>query len=337
MKPFGYSRPGTAAEAVAAVAGDSHAAFLAGGTNLVDLMRLGVVEPTSLVDVRDVVDGVIERTTSGGLRIGAGATNSHVAADPTVRRDYPALSQALLAGASGQLRNRASVGGNLLQRTRCVYFTDATKPCNKRDPGAGCPARSGAHRDLAVLGTSEHCIATHPSDMAVALAMLDARVRVAGPGGDRQLSLDELYRLPGDDPSRDTVLGHGDLVTEVELPAPTALTRGSRYEKVRDRASYAFALCSVAVAVDLDDGVVADLALAFGALAPKPWRAAQAEQRLRGQRLTSASVEEAVDLELAAAVPLPDNTFKCALARRLAVSALGRAAGVELRPAEERS
>jgi xanthine dehydrogenase YagS FAD-binding subunit len=335
MRPFGYVRPADRAEAVAAVAGDEQTTYLAGGTNLVDLMRLGVLTPGVLVDLRGLLDDTVESLSGGGLRVGAGVTNSQLAAHPAVLRDYPVLSQALLSGASGQLRNRASVGGNLLQRTRCVYFTDSTKPCNKRDPGSGCPARGGVHRDLAVLGTSEHCIATHPSDMAVALAALDCRVHVTGQDGDRTLSLDELYRLPGEDPSRDTTLASGDLVTAVELPSPTALTRSSTYRKVRDRASYAFALCSVAAAVDMVDDVVADVSLAFGALAPKPWRARAAEERLRGARLTGAAVVAAVDVELSAADPLPGNAFKIPLARRLAVTTLGRAAGLDLELPQE--
>jgi xanthine dehydrogenase YagS FAD-binding subunit len=334
MRPFGYVRPADQAEAVAAVAGDEQATYLAGGTNLVDLMRLGVVAPGVLVELRGVVDDTVTHVDGGGLRIGAGVTNSELAAHPTVRREYPALSEALLSGASGQLRNRASVGGNLLQRTRCVYFTDPTKPCNKREPGSGCPARAGAHRDLAVLGTSHHCIATHPSDMAVALSLLDACVHLTGPGGDRVLAMDELYRLPGDDPSRDTTLARGELITAVELPASSPLARASTYRKVRDRASYAFALCSVAAAVRLDDGAIAEVALAFGGLAPKPWRARQAEQRLLGQPLTRAAVAAAVQAELADAEPLPRNAFKLPLASRLAAVTLGRSAGVDLGTAD---
>jgi xanthine dehydrogenase YagS FAD-binding subunit len=334
MRPFGYVRPADRADAVAAVAGDEQATYIAGGTNLVDLMRLGVVAPGVLVDLNGLVDDTVEPVEGGGLLIGAGVTNSELAAHPKVRREYPALSEALLSGASGQLRNRASVGGNLLQRTRCVYFTDPTKPCNKREPGSGCPARAGAHRDLAVLGTSQHCIATHPSDMAVALSLFEARVHVTGPDGDRVLAIDELYRLPGDDPSRDTTLVRGELVTAVELPAASPLTRASTYRKVRDRASYAFALCSVAAAIRLEGGVVAEVALAFGGMAPKPWRAQQAEQRLVGEALTGAAVAAAVDAELVEADPLPRNAFKLALARRLATVTLGRSAGVELVPAD---
>jgi xanthine dehydrogenase YagS FAD-binding subunit len=232
------------------------------------------------------------------------------------------LSRALLAGASGQLRNMATVGGNLLQRTRCLYFQDVTKPCNKRVPGSGCPAREGISRDLGVLGTSDHCIATHPSDMAVALVALGAVVVVRGPKGERRLGMTEFYRLPGDLPQYDTNLEPAELIVAVELPAASPLTRSSRYRKARDRASFAFALGSVATAVHVEDDRITDLRLAFGALAPRPWRATVAEQRLRGVRPTVDSVIEAVDAELIQAQPLPANSFKVPLARRLAVAEL---------------
>jgi xanthine dehydrogenase YagS FAD-binding subunit len=327
MKPFGYVRAGTATEAVAALAERPDGAFLGGGTNLVDLMRLDVARPSDLVDVTAALSRVVEDDPDGGLMIGAGVRNSDLAADPRVRRDFPVVSQALLAGASGQLRNMATVGGNLLQRTRCLYFQDVTKPCNKREPGTGCPARSGIHRDLGILGVSDACIATHPSDLAVALAAVDARVEVVGPVGPRTLDLDALYRLPGDDPSRDTTLAHGDLITAVRLPAPTALSRRSAYRKVRDRASFAFAVSSVAAAVALDGEVVTDVRLAFGAVAPKPWRARTAEDALRGRPLTRDVVLAAVAQEMAAATPLPDNAFKADLCSRIAADVLLRLAG----------
>ncbi len=330
MRAFGYERATDREGALDAVTSSPDAAYLAGGTNLVDLMRLGVATPDLLVDVTGALSNQVQATAEGGLLIGAAVRNSDLAADPRIRRDYPVLSQALLAGASGQLRNLATVGGNLLQRPRCVYFTDPTKPCNKRRPGSGCPARTGVHRDLAVLGASEHCIATHPSDMAVALTALDAGVHVHGAGGDRALQLDELYRLSGDDPSRDTTLEPGDLVTAVELPPATALLRRSAYRKARDRASYAFALGSVAAALDIADGRVRDVRLAFGALAHRPWRARRAEDALRGGRVTDGTVAAAVDVELAAADPLPGNAFKLPLARNLAVATLtALAAGAE--------
>jgi xanthine dehydrogenase YagS FAD-binding subunit len=247
MKPFRYERAEDPAGAVAALSEAPGGAFLAGGTNLVDLMKLGIVEPDLLVDVRQLTSDAIEESPDGGLRIGAAVTNSELAADRRVRRRYPVLSQALLSGASGQLRNAATVGGNLLQRTRCGYFYDTTTPCNKRQPGAGCSAIGGDNRYHAILGASESCLATHPSDMAVALAALDASVRVFGPDGERSIPLVEFHRLPGDEPQRDTVLSHGELITAVDVPRLPFAER-SRYYKVRDRASYAFALVSVAAA-----------------------------------------------------------------------------------------
>jgi len=241
VRPFGYLTPPDPAAAIAAVTARPGATFLAGGTNLVDLMKLGVAAPDLLVDVTGLLPGLIEPTAAGGLRIGAGVRNSDLVADPRVRAGYPVLARAVLAGASGQLRNMATVGGNLLQRTRCLYFQDVTKPCNKRVPGSGCPARAGDHRNLAILGGSPHCVATHPSDMAVALAALDAVVHVEGPAGPRAIPLDGLYRLPGDEPDRETTLERGDLITAVEIP-PLAYAWNSAYRKVRDRSSYAFAV-----------------------------------------------------------------------------------------------
>jgi xanthine dehydrogenase YagS FAD-binding subunit len=321
MKPFAYERADEAAAAVAAVADhDGRAAFLAGGTNLVDLMKLGVAEPEVLVDVARLHAG-IDELPDGGLRIGAAVRNSDLAAHPAVRDARPVLSQAILAGASGQVRNLATVGGNLLQRTRCPYFQDVSKPCNKRRPGSGCPARQGVHRDLAVIGHSEHCVATHPSDMAVALAALDAQVHVLGPEGERVVPLVDLHRLPGDAPQRDTVLGPADLILAVELP-PAGLARRSRYRKARDRASFAFAIGAVAVAVEVEDGAVRDCRIAFGALAHKPWRALRAEAALRGAAATAEAFGAAADAELAEAHPLRDNAFKVPLARALLVRTL---------------
>jgi xanthine dehydrogenase YagS FAD-binding subunit len=247
--------------------------------------------------------------------------NSDLAADRTIRARYPLLAQALLDGASGQLRNAATTGGNLLQRTRCVYFQDITKPCNKRAPGTGCSARDGYHRNLAILGTSEACIASHPSDMAVALAALDAVVRVKGPSGERAIPLSAFYRLPGDEPERDTVLEHGDLITAIDLP-PLAFAVHSHYRKVRDRASYAFALVSVAAALDVADGIVRDVRLALGGVAPLPWRATKAEASLRGGPATGEAFGRAADAELADAQPLAGNAFKVLLARRVIVRTL---------------
>jgi xanthine dehydrogenase YagS FAD-binding subunit len=314
MKPFRYERAQDQAGAVATLSEAPGGAFLAGGTNLVDLMKLGIVEPDLLVDVRQLTSETVEESPDGGLRIGAAVTNSELAADRRVRRRYPVLSQALLSGASGQLRNAATVGGNLLQRTRCGYFYDTTTPCNKRQPGAGCSAIGGDNRYHAILGASESCLATHPSDMAVALAALDASVRVLGPDGERSIPLVELHRLPGDEPQRDTVLSHGELITAVDVPRLPFAER-SRYYKVRDRASYAFALVSVAAALDVDDGIVRDTRIAFGGAAHKPWRATRAEASLRGASATDEAFLRAADEELADAQLLPGNQFKVPLLR----------------------
>ena len=327
MKPFGYVVAPDPAAAVAIVTMRPGAAFLGGGTNLVDLMKLGVVAPDMLVDVTELLSDRIERQPEGGLRIGAGVRNSDLAADPQVRAEFPVLAQAVLAGASGQLRNMATVGGNLLQRTRCLYFQDVTKPCNKRTPGSGCPARVGDHRNLAILGGSPHCVATHPSDMAVALAALDAVVHVEGATGPRTIPLSGLYRLPGDEPDRETTMERGDLITAVEVPA-LGFAGTSAYRKVRDRASYAFGVVSVAAALDVADGVIRDARLALGAVAPMPWRARRAEQVLAGRPATAEWFGRAADAELAAAAPLPDNAFKVTLARNIVVRMLSVLAGV---------
>ncbi|MFC7388142.1 FAD binding domain-containing protein [Sphaerisporangium rhizosphaerae] len=324
MRPFAYQRPPTVASAVAAAGADADVMYLAGGTNLVDLMRLGVAAPGTLVDVTRAVSTAIEETPGGGLRIGAGARNGDLAAHPVVRRRYPVLAEALLSGASGQLRNMATAGGNLLQRTRCSYFQDVTKPCNKRSPGTGCPAREGEHGNLAILGHSESCVATHPSDMAVALAALGALVHVEGPGGARQVPMPGLHRLPDDDPSRDTVLSPGELITAVELPALPMAAR-SAYRKARDRASFSFASVSVAAALELDGGaggVVRDCRIALGAVAHVPWRAETAEAALRGGPATEEAFIQAAGAELERARPLPRNGYKVPLARNLMVRVL---------------
>src|SRR5437899_1645435 len=321
MNPFRYERAQDASSAVALLAGAPNGVFLAGGTNLVDHMRLGVRHPDLLVDITHLPYDRIEPLPDGGLRVGAMMRNSDLAADRIIRARYPLLAQALLAGASGQLRNLATTGGNLLQRTRCVYFQDVSKPCNKRVPGSGCSAREGYHRELAILGTSEACIATHPSDMAVALAALGASVRVLGPQGERTIPLVEFYRLPGDEPERDTVLEHGELITAVDLPPLPFATR-SHYRKVRDRASYAFALVSVAAALDITNGVVRDVRIALGGVAPVPWRATKAEAMLGGAPATGEMFGRAAEAELADAQPLPGNAFKVPLARNVLVQTL---------------
>nr|WP_239085094.1 xanthine dehydrogenase family protein subunit M [Streptomyces halstedii] len=314
-------RPGSVAEAVRVSAERPEARFLGGGTNLVDLMKLGVESPGLLIDVSRLPLDRVVPTDDGGLRIGATVRNSDLAAHPAVRERYPALSQALLAGASGQLRNTATTGGNLLQRTRCLYFQDTSKPCNKRQPGSGCPAREGVHRDLAVLGHSPDCVATNPSDMAVALAALDATVQLRGPEGERAVPATEFHRLPGDNPDQDTVVRPGEMVVDVVLP-PAPEGAVSLYRKARDRASYAFALASVAAVLTVRDGRVAHASLAFGGLAHRPWRARAAEDVLRGAPATEETFARAADAELAAAEPLRDNGFKVALARNLAVGVL---------------
>ncbi|MEV6833015.1 xanthine dehydrogenase family protein subunit M [Streptomyces sp. NPDC051133] len=325
MNGFGYLRPGSVQEAVEAYAAHPGARYLAGGTNLVDLMKLGVERPGVLIDVGRLPLDTVEELPDGGLRVGATVRNSDLAADPRVRDRYPVLSQALLAGASGQLRNAATTGGNLLQRTRCPYFQDLDKPCNKREPGSGCGARDGVHRDHAVLGHSTRCIATNPSDMAVALAALDAQVELYGDAGTRTVPVAEFHRLPGDHPERDTEIRPGELITGVLLPAATA-GAPSAYRKARDRASYAFALASVAVVLRVGDGVVTQVGLAFGGLAHRPWKARHAEHALLGAAATPPAFEGAVDLELAHAEPLRDNAFKVPLAHNLALDVLNRLA-----------
>jgi xanthine dehydrogenase YagS FAD-binding subunit len=316
MKPYHYEQARDIPGAVAALAEQPNAKYLAGGTNLVDLMKLEIMTPDVLVDVRRLTSDRIEETEDGGVRIGAAVTNSDLAADRTIRSRYPVLSQALLSGASGQLRNLATTGGNLLQRTRCVYFYDTTTPCNKREPGSGCSAIEGHNKDHAILGASEHCVATHPSDMAVAMTALEAFVNVHGPDGERRIPIEDLHRLPGDEPERDTTLEHGELITAVDLP-PLDLAYNSKYRKVRERASYAFALVSVAAALDVEDGVVRDVRLALGGVAHKPWRATKAEEALRGEPAGEENFRTAAEIELEDARPLRENAFKVPLARNV--------------------
>ena len=325
MIAFAYRSAPDVATAVRVLADDPGARLLGGGTNLVDLMRQDVERPATVVDITALpLTGVAERP-DGGLRIGALVRNSHLAVHALVRTRYPVLAQALLSGASGQLRNMATVGGNLLQRTRCPYFVDLTAACNKREPGSGCAALDGVHRQGAVLGGSEHCIATHPSDMAVALAALDAEVEVESVRGTRRVPLVGLHRLPGDTPHVETVLERDELITAVELPpAPVAAT--SRYRKVRDRASYAFALVSVAAALEIAGGAVTDVRLALGGVAPRPWRAHEAERLLRGAPATEESFRAALAAELAPAVARPQNGYLIELVQRTAVATLHRLA-----------
>ncbi|MFF3403892.1 FAD binding domain-containing protein [Streptomyces sp. NPDC002659] len=321
MREFGYERVVDVSGAVALLGADPDARFLGGGTNLVDLMKAGVERPALLVDITGLpLDGV-EFSHDGGLRIGATVTNSDLAAHPDVRRHYPALSQAVLAGASGQLRNMATVGGNLLQRTRCGYFTDLSKPCNKRAPGSGCPALTGEHHNHAILGASEHCAATHPSDMAVALAAFDAVISYETAEGPGELPIADFYLPVGDTPHIETALPPGALITGVTLP-PAPVAARSRYRKVRERASYAFAIGSIAAALDVQDDVVREVRLAFGAVASRPWRARAAERVLTGGPANAEAFAAAADAELAAAEALPENGYKVTLMRNLVVAVL---------------
>jgi xanthine dehydrogenase YagS FAD-binding subunit len=325
MKPFRYERASDVASACTAAAGPA-AKFIAGGTNLLDLMKLQIETPAHLIDINKLSLGGIEETPEQGLRIGALVTNSALAADMTVRRRYPLLSQAILAGASGQLRNKATTGGNLLQRTRCPYFYDTTKPCNKRVPGSGCAALGGINRMNAVLGVSDNCIAAHPSDMAVAMAALDARVETIAPDGTiRMTPIDTLYRAPGDTPNIETVLASGELIRSVVLPPPPPGRQ--LYRKVRDRASYAFALVSVAAIVAHDNNHVQAARVAFGGLSYKPWRSADAEEALSGAPLKRASYDAAGTAALKNAHGYGHNDFKIPLARRTLRAALAEATG----------
>ncbi|GLS55866.1 oxidoreductase [Methylobacterium gregans] len=312
------------AEAVQAFAGAESARFIAGGTNLIDLMKYDVERPGRLIDITRLPLGEIAEH-DGGLRIGALATNATVAYDDRVRARYPLLADAILAGASAQLRNAASTGGNLLQRTRCYYFYDTGTPCNKRQPGSGCPAIQGVNRIHAIFGTSPHCIATHPSDMCVALAALEAKVQVSGPEGERSIPFAEFHRLPGDQPEKDTNLRPGEIIVSVDL-ADRDFSRHYTYLKLRDRLSYAFALVSVAAALELDGDTVKTARLALGGVAHKPWRNEEAEALLQGKPATRESFQAAADLVVAEAKPQAGNAFKAELARRAIVRGLEQAA-----------
>lgn len=336
MRPITYLRADDTATAVAAVSADPTSDFLAGGTTEVDLLRQNVLNPRRLVDINGLPLARVEATPGGGLRIGALARMSEVAADPVVRERFPLIAQALELGASAQLRNMASMGGNLLQRVRCSYFRDAESPCNKRDPGTGCSALEGFSRGHAVLGTSEHCIATHPSDVAVALVALDARVHTLGPHGERTYAIDDFFLLPGDSPHREHPMEHGELITGIEVP-PAPPARHSLYLKVRDRESYEFALVSVAAALSVVDGTVADVRMALGGVATKPWRARRAEDFLIGAALNRDNFALAGRVEMADARTTPMNAFKVELAQRAIVRALdmlsdGTGAGPAARP-----
>ena len=333
MRTFKFIRPADSAAAVKLAAQSNTAQqgadvrFVAGGTTLLDLMKLNVEVPTQLIDINRLPLNRIEVTTDGGLMIGATARNSDLAHHPAVQRDYAVLSQAILAGASAQLRNMATTAGNLLQRTRCMYFRDTASPCNKREPGTGCPAIEGSNRMLAILGTSEDCIATNPSDMCVAMAALEATIHVQGRKGKRAVPIGEFHLLPGSTPHRETVLEPGDLVTHVTLPPPR---RGSRqvYLKLRDRASYEFALASAAVVITIENGRVTWARIALGGVGTKPWRSPEAEAALIGQRAELANFRSAAEAALRDAKPQSQNTFKIELAKRCLANAITMASTV---------
>ena len=329
MNPFVYSRAADAQQAVAGIAGQTNSKLLGGGTNLVDLMKMGVETPSQLVDINRLPLTQIEELPSGkGVRVGALVRNSDMAEHPLITSRYPVLSQAVLAGASPQLRNLATTGGNLLQRTRCYYFYDPAFPaCNKRKPGSGCGALEGFNRIHAILGQSDQCIATHPSDMCVAMAALDAVVRVQGPNGEREIAFADFHRLPGNTPDRDTNLARDELITAVDLPAIPFATR-SYYLKIRDRASYAFALVSVAALLDLDGGQIRSARIALGGVAHKPWRALKAERQLAGKKPDPEVFRSAAEAELADAKGYKYNSFKIEMAKRAIVRTLATVAAI---------
>jgi len=325
MTPFHYTRASDVADAVRLIAADPSARFIAGGTNLIDLMKYDVEHPARLIDISQLPLKGVEETSGGGLLIGALVPNSDLAYHPLIEQRYPLLASAILAGASQQLRNMASTGGNLLQRTRCFYFYDAMTPCNKRQPGSGCSAINGVNRINAILGTSEACIATHPSDMCVALAALEAIVHVIGPAGARTIAFSDFHRLPDSIPQRDTNLEPDEIVMAIELP-PKGFSANYSYLKIRDRLSYAFALVSVAAALELDGDTVKEARLALGGVAHKPWRVSTAETVLRGERADASAFARAADIMLRGAKGYGHNNFKIGLARRAIIRTLSQAA-----------
>lgn len=325
MTPFEYTRASDTSEAITALRPGGQ--FLAGGTNLVDHLKLGLARPSQIVDINRLPLTAIEETASGGLRIGAMVRNSDMAAHPLIRQRYPFVAQALLAGASGQLRNMATTGGNLMQRVRCVYFQDLTTPCNKREPGSGCPARDGFGRYNAIFHTADDCVAAHPSDLCVPLAALDAEVIVEGPDGQRRIPFADFHRLAGTTPERDTNLAPDELIIAVELP-PLRFASKSRYRKIRERASYAFALVSVAAALKVEDGVINDVRLALGGVSHRPHRAHLAEAALQGQPASRAAFLAAAEAELAEARVTPANAYKLPMLRNAIAAVLADLAGL---------
>ncbi|WP_299990839.1 xanthine dehydrogenase family protein subunit M [uncultured Pontibacter sp.] len=324
MRPFTYTRATDVSSAVQEITRHEKAKFVAGGTNLLDLMKIDVMAPQHLVDITRIALNTIEETADGGLRLGALVTNNGTAYHEQVEKRYPLLSHAILAGATGQLRNMATDGGNLLQRTRCYYFYDTQTPCNKREPGSGCSAIKGYNRDLAILGTSEHCIATHPSDMCVALAALEASINVTGPKGERTIPIADFHRLPGDTPHIDTNLQEDEIITSIDLPAK-GFAEHYTYLKLRDRASYAFAIVSVAAALDMDGDTIKEARIALGGVAHKPWRKPEAEAMLQGQQATRENFRKVAEAYLEGAKGYGDNDFKIELAKRAIVRALEQA------------
>ncbi|CAN5587420.1 xanthine dehydrogenase family protein subunit M [soil metagenome] len=328
MKPFAFKRAAAPADAIKLLAANRDARFIAGGTNLIDLMKESVDRPNELVDISRLPLSVVRSLPGGGVSIGALAKNTETANHPLIRRGFPLLTQAILAGASPQIRNMATNGGNLMQRTRCHYFYDLGTPCNKRQPGSGCGAKDGLNRYSAIFGWSDSCVAVHPSDMCVALAALDAVVVVQNADGrDRKINFIDFHRLPESSPEKDNVLDHGDLITSIEIPRNN-FRANCDYLKVRDRASYAFALVSVAAALELDKGVIKQARLALGGVAHKPWRASEAESFLAGKKATSETFQQAAEIAVKDAKPLSDNAYKVKLVQRSIAKALGRAANV---------
>ena len=326
MKKFTYANPATLEDAVAEMHEHDHSKYIAGGTNLLDLMKENVERPEHLIDITKLALDTIEPNQFGGLRLGALAKNAYTAYHEEVKKRYPLLSQAILAGASAQLRNMATDAGNLLQRTRCYYFYDTATPCNKREPGSGCSAIDGYNRIHAIFGTSEHCIATHPSDMCIALAALDATVNVTGKDGSRTIAFNEFHRLPGDTPHIDNTLAPGEIITSIDLPSK-GFEKHFAYLKLRDRASYAFALVSVAAALELDNGIITEARIALGGVAHKPWRDQDAEASLIGKQPTKQNFQAAAKLLMAGAKGYGDNDFKIKLADKAIVRALETASG----------
>lgn len=328
MKPFAFKRAGAPLDAAKLVAANKDARFIAGGTNLVDLIKEGIDRPSELVDISRLSLSTVSSAAGGGIMIGALARNTDTANHPLIRQNYPLLTQAILSGASPQIRNMATNGGNLMQRTRCAYFYDLGTPCNKRHPGSGCGAKNGLNRYSAIFGWSDSCVAVHPSDMCVALVALDAVVNVQGPDGrERKINFADFHRLPGESPEKDNTLAHGELITSISLP-PNPFKENSHYLKVRDRASYAFALVSVAAALEMRGGTIRQARIALGGVAHKPWRSTEAERFLAGKKADAAVFRQAAEIAVKAARPLSDNAYKVKLAQNAIAKALGRAANV---------